>query len=294
MIFHLTSEAEWKKAQSVGQYVAESLTTEGFIHLSSYGQILQVANLFYKNVSKPVLLALDNTNLGAELKWEGFEGLDFPHLYRPIKISEVVSVVPLNKNQAGEYVSSTDLDTLARAKTLVTERLIIREFQSSDQEFVHSYASDEDLVKYMPWGPNNVRQTREFLTRNFKFQSEVPRKTYDFAVINKLNGEFLGSGGLILTAPHSEFAHVGYIFKRSAHGKGYATEVTQALIKFGFEELKLNRVAATCDHDNKASFRVMEKSGMKQEGLLRENMRAKGKLRSTLVYSILKNEYLKQ
>ena len=291
MIFHLTSELEWKKAQAVGEYTAESLASEGFIHLSSYGQILQVANLFYKSVDKPVLLALDNMNLDSSLKWEGENGLEFPHLYRPIKTSEVVDVVDLTKNETGEFVSSAKLDEVAFAKTIYTERLVLREFQLTDLPAVHEYASDEDLVKFMPWGPNTDKQTREFFTRNFKLQTENPRKTFDFAVTDKTTGDFLGSGGIILRAPNSEFANMGYILKRSAHGKGYATELARALLKFGFENLKLHRMAATCDSENSASYRVMEKNGMSREGLLREDLRMKGRIRSSLVYSILVNEY---
>lgn len=291
MIFHLTSESEWMKAQAVGEYAAESLTSEGFIHLSSYGQILQVANSFYKSVEKPILLALDNMTLDSSLKWEGVDGLEFPHLYRPIKTSEVVEVVALDKNTSGEFVSNSKLEEVAIAKSAVTKRLILREFQLTDRQVLHGYASDADLVKYMPWGPNDNKATNEFFTRNFKMQTENPRRIYDFAITEKSTGDFLGSGGVILRANNSEFATIGYILKRSAHGKGYATEMAQALLKFGFENLKLHRIAATCDSENTASYRVMEKIGMSREGLMREDMLMKGRVRSTLAYSILSREY---
>lgn len=294
MIFHLTSQQEWQQASVTGKYVPASLQTEGFIHLSSFGQILNVANSFYKSVEGAVLLALDDAQLGEELKWEGVDGLEFPHLYRPIQVAEVVSVIYLEKNQDGSYISSPQLELTARAISLETDRLFLREFQVQDAEAIHSYASDEDLVKYMPWGPNNLKQTREFLTRNFKYQVQFPRKNYDFAIVEKSSGQFIGSGGLILSEPNSEFAHVGYILRRESHGKGFATELTQALIKFGFEKLNLVRIAATCDSENTASFRVMERAGMCREGLLRENMKLKGRVRSTFVYSILKSEYLRK
>lgn len=291
MIFHLTSESDWKKAQAVGEYAAESLVSEGFIHLSSYGQILQVANSFYKSIEKPVLLALDNMTLGSALKWEGVNGLEFPHLYRPIKISEVVEVVALTKNANGDYESNSKLDEVANAKSVTTERLTLREFQLTDKPVLHQYASDADLVKYMPWGPNSDKATNEFFTRNFKMQTENPRRIYDFAITEKLTGDFLGSGGVILRAYDSEFATIGYILKPSAHGKGFATEMAKALLKFGFGNLKLHRIAATCDSENTASYRVMEKIGMSREGLMREDMSMKGRIRSTLVYSILVREY---
>jgi uncharacterized protein (DUF952 family) len=57
MIFHLISFVDWNKSQLLGEYRAPSLDTEGFIHLSSYGQILSVANSFYESVQLPLLYA---------------------------------------------------------------------------------------------------------------------------------------------------------------------------------------------------------------------------------------------
>jgi len=58
---------------------------------------------------------------------------------------------------------------------------------------------------------------------------------------------------------------------------GYATEAARRLLTFGFDELKLHRIFATCDPNNKGSVRVLEKTGMRCEGRLREHKRVKGK-----------------
>ena len=288
MIFHLTTQIEWRKAQDLGYYEAASFSQEGFIHLSSYGQILSVANSFYKAAREPVLLVLDSTSLGLSLKWEGENGLEFPHLYRRIEVNEVRDVIVLHKNSEANYVSSKELDQHAGARQMETPRLVLREFQLSDYDTVHSYASDADLVKFMPWGPNTENETRAFLTRNFKFQSEKPRKNFDMAVTDKLTGEYLGSAGLMVRSYESGVGFIGYIFRREAHGKGYATEASEALLQFGFKVLGLHRIEATCDEKNLASFRVMQKIGMQNEGLLRDNMMVKGSRRSTYICSILK------
>src|SRR4051812_45537179 len=112
MIFHLTSREEWEKSLAAGEYVAPSLWSEGFIHLSSYGQILSVANAFYKNVTEPILLVLDNSKLDGALKWEGPEGLEFPHLYRAIRVTEVLRTIPLLKDDKGEFIFSKELGEL--------------------------------------------------------------------------------------------------------------------------------------------------------------------------------------
>jgi len=73
-------------------------------------------------------------------------------------------------------------------------------------------------------------------------------------------------------------------------GRGYATEAAYALFKYGFHELQLHRMFATCRPDNTASERVMEKLGMAKEGELREHFDAKAKWPRSLISSILANE----
>lgn len=72
--------------------------------------------------------------------------------------------------------------------------------------------------------------------------------------------------------------------------KGYATETAKALVEFGFKKLCLHRVFATCDPENTASARVLEKTGMKLEGHIREHKLVKGKWRDSLLYAIINQQ----
>lgn len=290
MIFHLTSFVEWNKAQAIGEYRAPSLESEGFIHFSSYGQILSVANLLYKSVNLPILLVIDDSKLDPnDLKWEGVDELEFPHLYRPVKIDEVIKTIPLLKNKSGEFVVSEDLNGISGSVILETSRLILRDFQITDFEGLHAYASDEEVVKNVPWGPNTASDSRMFLTRKFKEQSSHPRKTFDFAVTLKDSGEMIGGGGIFVKSFESQTAFIGYVLNKTFHGKGYATEIAKSLVDFGFSKLNLYRIEATCDLENPASFKVMEKVGMQKEGVLRGNAVYKGRRRSTVVCSIIRS-----
>ena len=289
MIFHLTSENLWNESRSRGEYAAASLASEGFIHFSTFGQILSVANLFYKNCSDPVLLAVENNPLEG-LKWEGENGLEFPHLYRPLKTEEVITVIPLLKNERGEFVSSLELEQAALAMKIETPRLLLREFQLADADKIHSYATDPDLVKFMPWGPNSIAETRGFLTRKFKEQCALPRTHFDMSVEDRQTGELLGSCGIVITNVESQVAFIGYILKKSAHGKGFATEFAKALVKFGFDHLNLHRIEATCDSENLASYKVMVNAGMEKEGVLRQNLKFKNRRRDTFICSVIRNQ----
>ena len=73
--------------------------------------------------------------------------------------------------------------------------------------------------------------------------------------------------------------------------KGYASEAAKEIIRFGFEDLNLHRIFATCDPNNIGSAKVLEKIGMKREGRLRQHKWRKGEWRDSFLYSILEQEY---
>jgi uncharacterized protein (DUF952 family) len=116
MIFHITSRTAWDEAQKRGDYRAESLTTEGFIHCSTLSQVLPVANNYYKGQSGLILLEIEPTLLSAKLKWEPPSGGapppgvpvgdQFPHVYGPINLDAVVNVVVLVSNPDGSLTLS--------------------------------------------------------------------------------------------------------------------------------------------------------------------------------------------
>jgi uncharacterized protein (DUF952 family) len=112
MILHITSRAEWLDAQTRGEYVAPSLDTEGFIHCSTEKQVLHVANAFYRGRNDLVLLKIDEAQLKPELKWEApagppapgiSESDSFPHIFGPINLTAVVSVLDFMPDSAGTF-----------------------------------------------------------------------------------------------------------------------------------------------------------------------------------------------
>jgi uncharacterized protein (DUF952 family) len=113
LIFHITSRRVWDEAQERGNYRAESLATEGFIHCSTVTQVLSVAENFYKGQHGLVLLVIEPTLLSSDLKWEPPSGGTpppgvpkgdmFPHIYGPINLDAVVNVVELEEDPQGKF-----------------------------------------------------------------------------------------------------------------------------------------------------------------------------------------------
>jgi uncharacterized protein (DUF952 family) len=96
-ILHITSQAAWAEAQTGGAYTADSLGSEGFIHCSDPHQVAWVAGQRFRGRTDLIVLHIDPSRLGAEIRYENLDGGTdlFPHVYGPIPCAAVVEVTPL-------------------------------------------------------------------------------------------------------------------------------------------------------------------------------------------------------
>ncbi|MBW7453788.1 GNAT family N-acetyltransferase [Paenibacillus sepulcri] len=154
---------------------------------------------------------------------------------------------------------------------LETRRLIIREFKPEDLEDIHVYASNPLVVKHIIWGPNSKEDTQSYLNTVIEMQEQMPRLDFEAAAVLKETRQLIGGCGFHLSSPSQ--GEIGYCFNPLFWGNGFATEAADALLGFGFRELGLHRIFATCRPDNMGSAKVMQKIGMTYEGHIREHMR---------------------
>jgi RimJ/RimL family protein N-acetyltransferase len=110
-----------------------------------------------------------------------------------------------------------------------------------------------------------------------------------FAIALRPQDLFIGGIGLSIDR-QNEVAELGYWIGKPYWNQGYCTEAAQATLRYGLEVLGLNRIQARHFASNPASGRVMQKSGMKYEGYLRQATRKWGRAEDWEVYSILKGE----
>lgn len=157
---------------------------------------------------------------------------------------------------------------------LRTERLTLREFRLEDEVAVHRYGSDEEVTRYLTWGPNSPTDTAMYLSEVVLEAGRKPRTSFTLAVAT-LDDELIGVANLAIPGEAST-GELGYVLSRESWGLGYATEVARRLIVFGFDELGLRRITATCHPDNFVSARVLEKVGMHFERTVRDHLRVRG------------------
>ncbi len=103
MILHLCPCQAWESAQKQGDYRADSLESEGFIHCSRPEQILEVANHYYLGLPDVVLLWIDPQKVKPEIRWEKSGAVTFPHIYGPLNLEAVVGVRDFPPDEDGVY-----------------------------------------------------------------------------------------------------------------------------------------------------------------------------------------------
>jgi ribosomal-protein-alanine N-acetyltransferase len=152
----------------------------------------------------------------------------------------------------------------------------------------NAFATDLAVVSYVEWGPNTSQETQAFL-REARASAEVsPRRRYALAVVVQSNGErLIGSIELRVVSCEHRRGEIGYVLAREWSGHGYATEATRRLLAFGFNELGLHKISATCDPENRASVAVLTRDGMHQEGVLRDHIYVRGQWRDRLLLSVI-------
>lgn len=145
---------------------------------------------------------------------------------------------------------------------LETERLILKTSSCENFKRVFELLSDKDVMRYIGNGSKTENEVRECLEKMVQHQEKHEFSFGD--LYHKKSGEYIGRAGLIYLAMNDtqDEVEVGYQLHKKYWGHGYATEITSALIEWGFNHLRLNRIVAVIQPENQASQRVLEKSGM--------------------------------
>ena len=109
LIYHITTGADWEQARRDGPYRLSTrgvtLAQEGFIHASTARQVPLVANAYYQGDSGLVVLVIDTELVEPEIRYEQppGSGETFPHIYGPLNVAAVVSVLPLAADASGHF-----------------------------------------------------------------------------------------------------------------------------------------------------------------------------------------------
>jgi [ribosomal protein S5]-alanine N-acetyltransferase len=173
---------------------------------------------------------------------------------------------------------------------LETLRLIIRDARASDAEAFHAYMQREQYWRDLPIDPPTPASIASMVDTCRLDQAKEPRTDYLMAATDKASGTIIGEAILHVRSIRWRQGEIGWGVSPDYIGRGLGTEIGLAMIRFAFDDLDLHRVFAQCRVENQASRRIMAKLGMREEGILRENVFARGSWWSSAQYSILATE----
>lgn len=175
--------------------------------------------------------------------------------------------------------------------SFITDRLIIREYKKSDIDgFLRVIRQKEILATTCGIPENYSRRRAKWWLRMIR-KNRIYNMAYEYAVILRENGEYIGNVGIINIDQRHFHADISYYIDRDYMNMGYATEASQAMIGYGFLELGLKKINGVCMSLNIPSRRVMEKIGMTYEGTLRKDLYKDGAFFDLDRLSILREEY---
>lgn len=178
----------------------------------------------------------------------------------------------------------------SRLPVLETESLVLRRPAVKDAKDIFRYASDPEVARYVLWEPHrSLSETRAFVRDlRLRIRSGCPSS---WVVTLRETGAVIGTIGFMWYSAENRSAELGYSFSREYWNRGYATQALGAVISSAFSSLPLNRLEAQHDVRNPASGRVMQKCGLRQEGILRDRILNKGEYADVALWAILRSDW---
>lgn len=185
---------------------------------------------------------------------------------------------------------------LIGTQTLETKNLILRRLEIKDyKEAYNSWYKDKEVAKYSLW---DEHKSSEFTRKLFEiwYKEYQNLDVYRWLIVLKETDEIIG----IIDSQLNKFEdygafELGYSISKKYWNNNYMTETIKRVIKFFMEDVEANVVYAECMSDNIASERVMQKSGMTKEGILKNRVITKeNRINDLISYSITKEDYFKK
>lgn len=176
--------------------------------------------------------------------------------------------------------------------TIITDRLILRRLTKNDAyQAFENWCNRDGVDRYVLWKRHESIDVTLKQYEKWEMEYNNP-KTFRWIVELKKDGNVIGTIDVANNYLKYGTCDIGYCYGDKFWGKGYATESLKAVIKYLFEEADVDLICAEYMSNNPASGKVMEKAGMKYDGILRSRVIDKNNIRNDLIsYSITKAEY---
>lgn len=176
---------------------------------------------------------------------------------------------------------------------LETDRLVLRKLQKEDAQALYEYFSLDDVTKYCDLESFKEIQEADELIKNWNQRYEK-NQGIRWGITLKSESRLIGTCGFHNWIMEHHKAEIGYELNPQYWNKGIMTEAIQEILKYGFQVLELNRIEAFIDPQNISSRKLLEKSGLREEGLLKEVFFEKNRFVDANIFAILKRDFKEQ
>lgn len=172
-----------------------------------------------------------------------------------------------------------------------TERLLLRQPVQADARALFAVWGDADVMRFISFGTlPDLAAAQKLLA---EWEEEYARQESIWWAVCKSDdpATLIGTFCYIETLNPHHYAEIGYILGKAYWRQAYTEEGVQALIRFGFGQMRLNRIEARVMVGNDKSVRLLEKLGFTLEGILRERRFAQGRFIDYNLLSLLRRDY---
>jgi ribosomal-protein-alanine N-acetyltransferase len=173
---------------------------------------------------------------------------------------------------------------------LETNRLVLRQLTVDDSENWFKNLSDDGVAVLIGMEPlENVEDSKSII--NSFIDRYEKKHGMAWAIILKEDESFIGTCSYEKIDSHNLSGEIGYDLLKKYWGHGFMTEALSAIIDYGFESLRLNRIEAHTAAINFASRNLLRRLGFFEEGIFRESSFFRGEFRDDCQYSLLRREW---
>ncbi|WP_224484520.1 GNAT family N-acetyltransferase [Robertkochia aurantiaca] len=137
-----------------------------------------------------------------------------------------------------------------------TERLYTRKLLKSDLARYHRMQNDQQVMKYVGGKTFSLEENIKDLENLIGFYNKPKNDFWVWAVVEKETDDFVGTCAIVSNKKKEE--EIGYRLLKQYWGKGYGKEVTNGLIKYAFEVMKIREIVAYVDKENVSSVRILD------------------------------------
>jgi RimJ/RimL family protein N-acetyltransferase len=202
-----------------------------------------------------------------------------------------ILLLPLFIFQIYKRRKELDMSPLKTVPKLTGKRLVLRRLKLSDAEDIYQNINSRDIVKWLsniPY-PYSMDDAVRFIRKeHYRLEKE---KSHTFGITLKQKDRVIGVISLFNMDYKNRKAEIGYWLGKRYWNQGVMREAVKLILHFGFKVIKLHRIYAGLFERNTASKKVLEKSGFKLEGKLKESRFRGRKWHDELRYGILCSEY---